>query len=46
MRKLGILIGGALALAACAQNPPPPVDLTNPLMGPGFLSQAGSANEF
>src|SRR6266404_2475490 len=47
MRKLGILIGGALALAACAQNPPPrPVDLNNPLLAPGFLAQAGSANEF
>ena len=47
MRKLGILIGGTLALAACAQNPPPrPVDLNNPLLAPGFLVQAGSANEF
>jgi putative membrane protein len=46
MRKLGILIGGALALAACARTPTPPVDLNNPLMAPGFLAQAGSANEF
>jgi putative membrane protein len=46
MRKLGILLGGALALAACAQTPPPPVDLNNPLMAPGFLAQAGSANQF
>ncbi|MFL6720218.1 MAG: DUF4142 domain-containing protein [Sphingomonas sp.] len=47
MRKLGILLGGALVLSACAHNaPPPPVDLTNPLMAPGFLAQAGSANQF
>jgi putative membrane protein len=47
MRKLGILLGGALALAACVQTPPPrPVDLNNPLLAPGFLAQAGSANEF
>jgi putative membrane protein len=45
MRKLGILLG-ALTLAACAHTPPPPVDLNNPLLGPGFLAQAGSANEF
>src|SRR5690348_14793827 len=47
MRKLGILIGGAIALSACAaRTPPPPVDLNNPLMAPGFLAQAGSANQF
>jgi len=47
MRTLGILLGGALALAACApRTPPPVVDLNNPLMAPGFLSQAGSANQF
>src|ERR1700740_443241 len=47
MRKLGILLGGGLAVAACAQKPPPrPVDLNNPLLAPGFLAQAGSANEF
>lgn len=46
MRKLGIFLGGALALTACAQNPPPrPIDLNNPLLAPGFLSQAASANE-
>lgn len=46
MRNLGILLGGALVLAACAQTPPPrPVDLNNPLLAPGFLAQAGSANE-
>jgi putative membrane protein len=46
MRKLGILIGGALALAACAQNPPPPVDLNNPMLAPGFLAQASSGGQF
>ena len=47
MRTLGILLGGALALAACApRTPPPVVDLNNPLMAPGFLAQAGSANQF
>ena len=46
MRKLGILLG-AIALSACAsRTPPPPVDLNNPLMAPGFLAQAGSANEW
>ena len=53
MRKLAILLGGALALAACATNPPPPppapapvVDPNNPLFAPGFLAQAGSANQW
>src|SRR4051812_22941059 len=46
MRKLGILIGAALALAACATTPPPPPDLNNPLLAPGFLAQASSANQF
>jgi putative membrane protein len=46
MRKLGILIGGAIALAACAQTPPPPVDLNNPLLAPGFLAQAASGDHF
>ena len=46
MRKLGILIGGALALSACATTPRVPVDPNNPLFAPGFLAQAGSANEF
>src|SRR5690349_5386719 len=47
LRTLGILLGGALALAACApRTPPPVVDLNNPLMAPGFLAQAGSANQF
>jgi putative membrane protein len=46
MRKLAILLGGALALAACETTPPPPPDLTNPLLAPGFLAQASSANQF
>jgi putative membrane protein len=46
MRKLAILLGGALALAACETTPPPPPDLTNPLLAPGFLAQASSANLF
>jgi len=46
MRKLAILIGGALALAACARTPPPPVDLNNPLLAPGFLAQAASGDQF
>jgi putative membrane protein len=49
MKKLAILVGALLA--ACASNPPPPpppppaVDLGNPLLAPGFLAQAGSANQ-
>ena len=46
MRKLGILMGGALALAACAQTPPPPPDLNNVMLAPGFLAHASSANQF
>lgn len=46
MRKLGIVIGGAIALAACARTPPPPVDLNNPLLAPGFLAQATSGDQF
>ena len=50
MRKMGILLAGALALAACSTNPPPappaPIDLNNPLLAPGFLAQAGSANQW
>jgi len=46
MRKIAILLGGALALAACSTNPPPPVDMNNPLFAPGFLAQATSANTF
>lgn len=55
MRNLAIMLGGAVVLAACSTNPPPPpppppppvvVDLSNPLMAPGFLAQAASANQF
>lgn len=46
MRKLAILLGGALALAACSTTPPPPPDLNNVLLAPGFLAHASSANEF
>ena len=53
MRTLAILLGGAMAVAACATNPPPPpappapaVDPNNPLFAPGFLAQAASANQF
>jgi putative membrane protein len=47
MRTLGILLGGALVLSGCAaRTPPPPVDLNNPLLAPGFLAQAVSANQF
>ena len=40
-----------MLLVACQTTPPPappapPVDLNNPLMAPGFLSQAGSANQW
>lgn len=52
MRKLAILLGGAIALAACstrpAAPPPPPAapDINNLLLAPGFLAHAGSANQF
>ena len=46
MRKLAILIGCTLALAACETTPPPPPDLNNPMLAPGFLAQASSANQF
>jgi putative membrane protein len=48
MRKLGFLLGGALALAACSSTPKPatPADLSNPLMAPGYLSMAGSSDQF
>ncbi len=47
MRKLGILLGGAIALAACSTTPPPaPVDFSNPLMAPGYLAQAASSDQF
>ena len=50
MRKMGILLAGAIALAACSSNPPPapptPVDLNNPLMAPGYMTMAGSGDQF
>lgn len=51
MRKLAVLLGGALVLAGCQTTPPPPpppppVDLNNLLMAPGFLAQAGSGDQF
>ena len=48
MRKLAILLGGALALAACSTTPRPaaPVDLSNPLMAPGYLATAASSDQF
>jgi putative membrane protein len=51
MRKLAILVGGALVLAGCqttppAPPPPPPVDLNNLLAAPGFLAMAGSGGQF
>jgi len=48
MRKLGILLGGALALAACSSNPRPAavVDVNNPLMAPGYVAQAASSDQF
>ena len=48
MRKLAILLGGALALAGCSNNPRPvtPADLTNPLVAPGYLAMAASSDQF
>jgi len=48
MRKLGILLAGALALAACSTTPHPPTaaELANPLIAPGYLSMAGSGDQF
>jgi putative membrane protein len=52
MRKLAILLGGALVLAACQTTPPPPPppppapDLNNLLLAPGFLAHAGSGDQF
>jgi len=49
MRKLAILLGSALVLAACSTTPappPPPPDINNVLLAPGFLAHAGSANQF
>ena len=50
MRKMGILLAGAIALAACSSNRPPAppvaIDLNNPLMAPGFMAQAASGDQF
>ena len=47
MRKLAILLGGALALSACATTPHyTAADMANPLLAPGFFAQASSANQF
>ena len=46
MRTLGILLGGAIALAACSTTPAPPPDLTNPMLAPGYLAQAASSDMF
>jgi putative membrane protein len=53
MRKLGILLGGAIVLAACSTTAPPPppappapVDVNNPLLAPGYMAQAGSSDQF
>jgi putative membrane protein len=47
---MGILLAGAIALAACSSNPPPAppvaVDLNNPLLAPGFMAQAASGDQF
>ena len=51
MRKMGILLAGAIALAACSSNPEPVapaavVDPNNPLFAPGYMSMAGSSDQF
>lgn len=48
MKKLAILMGGALALAACSTAPRPmaAMDMNNPLMAPGYLSMAASSDMF
>ena len=45
MRTLGILIGSALTLSACATTPRVPVDPNNPLFAPGYMAQAASADQ-
>src|SRR5690348_8787976 len=47
MRTLAILIGSAIALTGCATGPHyTPADINNPLLAPGFVAQASSANQF
>jgi len=53
MRKLPILLGGAMVLAACSSSTPPPAppppaapDMSNPLMAPGYLAMAASSDQF
>ncbi|HEY8593423.1 MAG TPA: DUF4142 domain-containing protein [Sphingomicrobium sp.] len=48
MKKFAMLVGGALALAACSTTPQTaaPVDLTNPMMAPGYLAMAASSDMF
>ena len=52
MKKLAILFGGALVLAACQTTPPPPppppapVDLNNPLMAPDSWRRPASGDQF
>ena len=52
MRKLAILFGGAALVAACQSTPPPPPppppapDLSNALLAPGYVAQAGSNDQF
>jgi putative membrane protein len=51
MRTYAILLGGAALLASCAPReappaPPPPVDLNNMLMAPGYMATAGSSDQF
>ena len=51
MRKMGILLAGAIALAGCSNNPAPVapaavVDPNNPLFAPGYMAMAGSSDQF
>ena len=53
MKKIAIAFGGAALLAACQANPPAPpapppaaVDPNNPLFAPGYMSMAGSSDQF
>jgi len=53
MKKLAILLGGAVALAACAPTEPAEpvapvaaVDPNNPLFAPGYMAMAASSDQF